>query len=261
MGIEEYSVAEIESGIEERAQGYRCLLCGEEFCRGEVYPMEGRFFDATHAVARHVEAVHGPRLEGLLEGSDSLGLTEKQKKLMRMIAAGMSDAQIAAESGVTPATVRSQRFVFREKAKQARVYLAAYGLMEQAKKAAQLKAEREDKTMQVGKYTMAAQEYERYVANAFYTTQPLKLRAIPAREKRCAVVIDKIAAQFRLGVDYTEKQVNTILEAIEEGEYVVLRRYLVEYGYLGRERDGSRYWLEKESAAAALAGTTAGQGA
>ncbi len=57
-------------------------------------------------------------------------------------------------------------------------------------------------------------------------------------------VIQDIAKQFQRGRIYKEKEVNGILEPFYD-DYVTLRRYLIEHGFLGRNRDGSQYWLEK----------------
>jgi hypothetical protein len=43
---------------------------------------------------------------------------------------------------------------------------------------------------------------------------------------------------------YAEKEINEILKAIYE-DYVMLRRYLIEYGFIDRKSDGSEYWLKK----------------
>ena len=42
------------------------------------------------------------------------------------MASGISDQEIAGKLGVTEATIRRHRFTFREKAKQAKYYLAIY---------------------------------------------------------------------------------------------------------------------------------------
>ena len=63
-------------------------------------------------------------------------LTQNQKTLLSRLAQGWSDQEIAKEAGVSVSTVRHQKFVFREKAKQARVYLALYECAEQLAEAA-----------------------------------------------------------------------------------------------------------------------------
>jgi hypothetical protein len=57
-------------------------------------------------------------------------------------------------------------------------------------------------------------------------------------------VLRDIAKRFECGRMYKEKEVNQILEPIYD-DYVTLRRYLIEHGFLGRNRDGSQYWLEE----------------
>ena len=47
--------------------------------------------------------------------------------------------------------------------------------------------------------------------------------------------------QFEPGRTYTEKEVNGILRDIFD-DYVTLRRYLIEYGFLERTRDCRTYW-------------------
>jgi len=61
--------------------------------------------------------------------------------------------------------------------------------------------------------------------------QPAKLRAI----------LDYLVQAFTPGVDYTEKEVNTIIRRFHL-DVSGLRRDLVDAGLLARERDGSRYW-------------------
>jgi hypothetical protein len=57
-------------------------------------------------------------------------------------------------------------------------------------------------------------------------------------------VLQEIADEFQRGQAYTEKEVNQILKAVND-DYVTVRRYLIEYGYLDRKPDGSQYWLKE----------------
>ena len=43
-----------------------CLVCGKGFPAGEVFPAEGRFFEARAAARLHVEREHGPQFHFLL---------------------------------------------------------------------------------------------------------------------------------------------------------------------------------------------------
>lgn len=107
---------------------YICCLCGQEFEPGQVYPMDGRFYEAERAAQMHMQA-HGGTFDALLSLDKKLtGLTAHQAELLQWMHQGLSDAQIAQQLDVAPSTVRHQRFMFREKAKQARAYLALFEL-------------------------------------------------------------------------------------------------------------------------------------
>lgn len=58
---------------------------------------------------------------------------------------------------------------------------------------------------------------------------------------RCAV-LEYLAESFDTDTDYTEKQVNEIIDSRHTfNDLYLLRRELVDNGFLDRERDGSRY--------------------
>ncbi|MGE5073868.1 MAG: DUF2087 domain-containing protein [Anaerolineae bacterium] len=78
------------------------------------------------------------------------------------------------------------------------------------------------------------------VLSAFLKT-PLPVRQLPAQASRLEVVLKHIASAFEPGVNYTEKEVNTIARRFHP-DAATVRRYLVDAGLLQRESDGSRYW-------------------
>jgi AcrR family transcriptional regulator len=63
----------------------------------------------------------------------------------------------------------------------------------------------------------------------------------PLKEKAKVALLEYFSGLFDVRKTYSEKQVNEILKPIAE-DYVKVRRYLLEYGYLGRRPDGSAYW-------------------
>ena len=91
------------------------------------------------------------------------------------------------------------------------------------------------------RYNITETEYEKSLGNVFESLKPLKLKIFSAKEKKKIVILRKLAEQFEAGRNYTEKEVNDILGNIY-ADYAMLRRYLIEYGYLERTRDCSRYW-------------------
>lgn len=67
------------------------------------------------------------------------------------------------------------------------------------------------------------------------------LKQVPQTGPKLKVILNYLAAGFEPGLNYTEKEVNTLLRRFHS-DPVTLRRALVDDGLLGRESDGSRYW-------------------
>lgn len=74
-----------------------------------------------------------------------------------------------------------------------------------------------------------------------------KLIRIPAKQKKWLVVLRWLVTLFEADKLYTEAEVNTILKTVYEHDFVSLRRDLVDFGYLRRERGGGKYWLAPDS--------------
>jgi DNA-binding transcriptional ArsR family regulator len=70
-----------------------------------------------------------------------------------------------------------------------------------------------------------------------------RLTRLPTKQKKLFVILRWLATLFQPDTLYTELQVNSILKAVYEVDYVSLRRDLVDMGYLRRERGGGKYWL------------------
>jgi DNA-binding transcriptional ArsR family regulator len=70
----------------------------------------------------------------------------------------------------------------------------------------------------------------------------------PEKFKDQPPLLAYLATKFETGRSYTEKQVNEVLqEQIVFDDFVTLRRGLIDFGFLGREPDGSKYWrIERE---------------
>lgn len=232
-------------GFDEASESYECNGCGARFQQGEVYPVEGRFFDARRAAKRHVEEAHGGAFALLLADESKYNtLTEKQRELLRRFAQGKSDGEIANELGLSASTVRHQKYVFREKAKQAKAYLALY-------EAAFARAAGSDGILPIPehargvdeRFVITEKEREQVRKNNFLSLKPLVLKNFPAKEKKKIVILMEIAALFQKDRRYSEKEINEILKKVYEQDYVVLRRYLIDYGFMDRSADGREYWM------------------
>lgn len=245
---------ELKKGVSfepEKGQ-YRCLVCGESFMKGEIFklPELERFLDAEAYASWHLAQVHGSMLEVLLKlDKRATGLTDLQKDLIRQFASGMSDAEIVRQSGSGSAsTIRHHRFTLKEKVKQAKMLIAIVELMEQGGSPDLSFVEVHQTATQVDdRYDMTQKEYAEWIKRYFPEGPEGPLSEFPRKEKRKIAVLRHIASFFKDGVRYPEKEVNDLLKVFYKKDYVSLRRYLIEYGYLDREEDCSFYWVRQEN--------------
>ena len=81
------------------------------------------------------------------------------------------------------------------------------------------------------------------VLKAYFDTEnPLHLKMIHRKQKNKLEVLRIISNSFEEDKNYSEQEVNEILRSIFD-DFVLLRRYLVDYEYLNRTRCGSVYQL------------------
>lgn len=244
--IKEASLDQLMDGYVEEAESFVCLQCQQRFMKGEIYPRDGRFFTAKRAMEVHVAKDHPPFYEALMTfDKKEVGMTDKQKEVMKDFANGMTDKQIAGKQGIAHSTVRHQRFVFKERAQQAKLYLAIYQMVERATQ------ERKDDTfldihkgakMVDDRYMITKKEEDKVKKSFLISESPLRMKAIPKGEKRKLVLLRLIAKEFEAGKRYKEKELNQILWGIYE-DFVTLRRYLIEYGFMDRTKDCGEYWV------------------
>lgn len=76
-------------------------------------------------------------------------------------------------------------------------------------------------------------------------TENGRLKSLPSKQKKLIAVLDWLATHFEADRTYTEREVNEIISQYHE-DFAGLRRDLVDFGYLRRERAGSKYWLTPE---------------
>lgn len=183
-----------------------------------------------------------------LEKKDT-GLTDIQKELLRLFSIDVSDKEIARNTGVSPSTIRHQRFVFKEKARQARAFLAIYSCSLGSGRNNGTKSEpipiHKGARMVDERYDVTKEEEEGILKNTFSSLDPLKLKVLSSKEKKKIVILRRITQLFSTQTRYSEQEVNEILKEIYP-DYVTLRRYLIEYGFFERTRDGAAYWRKEE---------------
>ncbi len=74
-----------------------------------------------------------------------------------------------------------------------------------------------------------------------------RLLQYPSKRPLRILVLIKIVEQMDENRKYTEKEINEIIKSqIAFSDIELVRRELYQYKMLGRLRDGSEYWVEKD---------------
>jgi hypothetical protein len=243
------SLLEIKQGYvyEPETEEYVCIICSERFVKGRVYNLAGAFFEAEKAMRTHIAEAHSSTFEVLLElDKKYTGLTEHQKKLLLCFYRNLSDKEIASQmENDNTSTIRNHRFSFREKAKQAKIFLAIMELLEEhGSKAEKLVEIPPGVSMADDRFVITEEENEKIIKTYFQHGLAGPLSNFPGKEKRKIAILRQLIRRFDPGRKYTEPEVNGILQNAFD-DYVTLRRYLIEYGFLDRYPDGSLYWVKE----------------
>jgi DNA-binding CsgD family transcriptional regulator len=245
MDLEEVTLDELIKGY--RLLGkegmYECLFCGERFDRDEIFQIEDRFFNAERTVSLHLGDSHGSVFEALLQlDKKHTGLSEVQSELLKLFYNGLTDKEIVNRTNANSvSTIRQHRFKLKEKEKQAKVFMAIMHTL--AKEQAYEQVRKEDKIVDA-KYMITEKEQEKVLATYFTNGLDGAIETFPSKEKRKVIILKHALNRFSPGALYTEKEVNEILKTVYT-DYVMLRRYLIELGYMDRNKDGSTYWLKE----------------
>ncbi|AGK99428.1 DUF2087 domain-containing protein [Clostridium pasteurianum] len=244
------TIDELKSGFAEEDGEYKCIICEEIFQKGRIYEINSELYDAGKAAELHIEERHGSMLQYLLEmNSTFTGLSDIQKKLLNLIAEGLSDKEVAGKLGVAQSTIRNHRYKLREKEKQAKLFLA---LMDLLSKNTNKKINKLDKEVMCDAHKTATTLDDRYNITDKEKVDVIKtyidengaLINYPAREKKKIIVLQEIVKNFSKGKIYSEKEINRILKRIYE-DYATIRRALIEYGFIERTNDCSNYWVKE----------------
>ncbi len=245
MDYGKLTLDELEKGYRYNRDTYICNYCEQCFEVGQIFSIENNFYVAEHAVAKHIKSAHGGNLTQLIMSETKYNtLTQNQKELLTLFCLGTSDKDMAKKLNVTEATIRRQRFTFREKAKQAKFYLAIYQqVFEKTNSMEHDIVPIHNNAVYVDdRYLITKQERQHILETSFSSIVPLVLNAFSRKEKKKVVILTKISEQFEQGKYYSEKEVTQILKPIFE-DYMTIRRYLIMYGFMERTKDGSKYWL------------------
>lgn len=241
------TLPDLTSGYTATDAAFVCLFCEHDTQQGRIYDLAGQLVDAEEAMKRHLAADHGSVFGALLGlGKKGTGLSDVQRALLGHFHAGLSDKEIQPlAGGVSLSTIRNHRFTLREKARQARVFLALMELLERGSQdpGSQFIEIPGRKATDDERFAITRKEFAGIIRGHFPDGPDGKLARFPRKQKRKVAILVHIMKRFDPSRRYTQKEVNEIL-ATASDDYTTLCRYLVDYGFLGRTRDGSEYWVE-----------------
>lgn len=244
------TIEEVKKGYVELEESYKCIICEDEFTKGRIYEIDSMLYDSKKATELHILEKHRSTLEYLLQLNPAfIGVSQVQRELLLLIASGLTDKEIAIKLGVAQSTIRNHRYKLREKEKQARLFLA---MMELISSNTKKKVNILDKdnlcdahktaTTLDDRYNITEKERESTIKN--YMDENGAIKTFPAKEKKKIIVLSEIVKQFSKEKKYSEKEVNRILERIYD-DYATIRRALIEYGFIERSNDCSKYWIKE----------------
>jgi hypothetical protein len=241
------SLAEIKQGYiyNQESDSFVCLICGKTFINGRIYSEGDNLYEAKKIVKVHIEQCHKSPFHFLLSLDKKLtGLTDHQKTILELFNEGQNDNDIAKTLGIgSTSTIRNHRFSLREKQKQAKVFLAIMELLGERmpQKAAFIEILRNSKQVD-DRFAITEQENEKILAAYFKQGPDGPLEIFPLKEKKRVAILRHIVKRFEANRNYSENEVNAILKPCYD-DYVLLRRQLIEYGFMDRTNDGSSYWV------------------
>lgn len=239
----ESSIEELEAGYKLLEGAYICLLCGKSFEEGLIYRISGnKLMDAERAVKEHIAIDHRSSFDSFLQlDRKYTGLSEQQQTMMQYFYEGVGDKEISKRLGLAQSTVRNYRFRIKEKARQAKIFLILHHMMEKS-------FNEEDRIVDIHRSaTMIDERYsvtesERLERLSRFFNENGEFTRFPKKEKDKVIFLREIVRVFKPGLNYSEEQANEMLKAFYD-DYVLLRRYLIEYGLIERKPDGSAFRL------------------
>ncbi len=223
---------------------YTCLICGQLMEKDQVYPYKDNFYNAHKRMELHIEEVHGGVFDFMMSLNKSYtSLSDSQKNVLTLMHQGQSDLEIAKELGITSSTIRNYRFKFKEKEKQAKVLLSIFANLgnDTAKDPNPVITPHLGATQVDDRYNITEKDTIKTLENYFDSNGALL--TFPSKEKKKIIILREITKNFKPNQEYSEKEINRVLERIYD-DYVLIRRYLIQYGFLDRKNDGQLYWVK-----------------
>lgn len=241
------TLEELTAGYTVTDTGFACLFCDEVFERGRIYTVGPDQVDAELAMKTHIESAHESTLLALLAlGKKGTGLTDTQRTLIGHFHEGLSDKEIQPlAGGVSLSTIRNHRFSLREKARQAKAFLAVMELLERGLQdpGSRFIEIPGHKAADDERFAITRDEFRKIIRAHFPQGPDGPMSSFPKKQKHKVAVMIQILKRFEAGRKYSQQEVNEVLATADE-DYTTLCRHMVDFGFLGRTRSGQQYWVE-----------------
>jgi hypothetical protein len=242
------SLNDMKRGFSEDSDHFICLLCGEKIEKGIIYSCYDRLLEASKYMQVHILNTHKSVFEFINSQDKKItGLSEHQSKLIGLFYSGKNDIEIQNEMKIgSQSTIRNHRFALKEKEKQAKSFLVLMELLKEKNKYISNLTTNSSNINSLEVEDVTNDQEREKILEKYFTFEPyLKLKTFKMKEKSRIVVLGKIAECFEVGRKYTEKEINEIISRIYESDYVAVRRYLIEYGFMDRQANGKAYWIKE----------------
>jgi len=238
MDLAKLTLADLKNGWHSVANERQCNYC----------PANWLIETPVTEIEKHLQLVHGGNLNQLIHLTSRYNtLTTKQQDLLTAFATDIKDQALAKQLQVAAATIRHQKFTFREKAKQAKLYLAIYDQVFDPQTAPdQLIDVPEQPSQPDDRWLITEDEAAQTLQHYFdFSQEPLRLKRWPKKQKVIITILTRIITEIPAEQPLTEPDLNAYLQPIYF-DYVTVRRYLIDYGFLKRTADGRNYWRPTE---------------
>ena len=243
--IDNSTLLELQNGyrFDQHAKSYACLFCRQTYQQGIIYPMGEVLYEAERAMLVHIQQSHGSVFETLIQlDKKYTGLSDIQREMLQLFHKGLSDKEILERSSSgSISTIRQHRFKLKEKERQAKIFLALMANLDSRVPMKDSPIHKEE-TIVDSRYGITESEREKVLQTYFKNGLDGEMDIFPSKEKRKIIVLQHILKRFDKDMKYSEKEVNDIIKTAHD-DYVTVRRYFIEYGFMDRNSDGSQYWV------------------
>lgn len=244
--LDALEIKELKKGysFNEESQSYECIICGKKFKKGFVYKVKQESCIAERAVQIHIKEDHNGVLDFLLNlDKRDNGLNDIQRKLLKDFSLLKKDKDIADKTDLSLSNIRNHRYRLRERYRQDKVFIAIMEIVEMNLKREPNLIKLSGKSIPEDDRSIITKKEETEALKKFFDSDG-KILNFPKKQKKKLIILNKIIEDFEREKSYSEKEVNEILKN-RYFDFVTLRRYMIDYGFLRRNENGTDYRVKE----------------